>query len=296
MEKFKRILRRAFCPGAAIVVLCVIAATAALVWAFAVAPEGHPLVYAAYVFSAYALALLCVNVVPFARRLKAWMQGNRYVGRYMADIPFKVSVSLFGALGINLLYTLLNALYGAMYHSWWYVTLSAYYCLLAVIRFLLIRYAHRQGLGASAVGEWRRYRLCGILLVPLGVVLVGMVLLVMNSEGGFTYAGTLIFAMAAYAFYAITMAVINVIKYRKYRSPVMSAARVMSLASALVSMLALEVAMLEQFGTQEEENFKSLMIVLSGCAVFALLFGMGVYMIIHSTRALRLEEGGRDNV
>ena len=70
----------------------------------------------------------------------------------------------------------------------------------------------------------------------------------------------------------------------------------MSLASALVSMLALEVAMLEQFGTQEEESFKSLMIVLSGCAVFALLFGMGVYMIIHSTRALRLEEGGRENV
>lgn len=62
MEKLKRILRRVFCHGAATVALCIIAATAALVWAFAVAPEGHPLVYAAYVFSAYALTLLCVNV------------------------------------------------------------------------------------------------------------------------------------------------------------------------------------------------------------------------------------------
>ncbi len=83
--------------------------------------------------------------------------------------------------------------------------------------------------------EWRRCRLCGALLAPLGIVMAGEIVLLMHDDGGFTYAGTLIYAMAAYAFYMITMAIRNVVRYRRYRSPVMSSARVMSLASAAVS-------------------------------------------------------------
>ena len=40
--------------------------------------------------------------------------------------------------------------------------------------------------------------------------------------------------MAMYAFYNIITPVMNVVKYRKYRSPVMSAAKVINLAAALV--------------------------------------------------------------
>ena len=91
------------------------------------------------------------------------------------------------------------------------------------------------------------------------------------------------------------MAIINVVRYRKYNSPMMSSARVMSLASAAVSMLALEVTMLTQFGAEDDINFRRIMIILSGCAVFALMVGTGIYMIVHSSRALRESEGGNDN-
>ena len=60
--------------------------------------------------------------------------------------------------------------------------------------------------------------------------------------------------MAMYAFYNIITAVMNVVKYRKYRSPVMSAAKVVSLAATLVSMLSLETAMLTQFGSTDRNS------------------------------------------
>ncbi len=41
-------------------------------------------------------------------------------------------------------------------------------------------------------------------------------------------------AMAAYTFTSFTMAIINVIKYRKYKSPVYSATKAISLSSACV--------------------------------------------------------------
>ena len=55
-------------------------------------------------------------------------------------------------------------------------------------------------------------------------------------------------AMAAYTFTALTMAIINIIKYKKYNSPVYSASKAISLASACVSMLTLESTMLTTFG------------------------------------------------
>ena len=86
------------------------------------------------------------------------------------------------------------------------------------------------------------------------------------------------------------MAVINVVRYRKYHSPVMSAAKAINLAAALVSMLSLETAMLSQFDDGSTgPYFRQIMIGFSGGAVCASVVGMGVYMLIQSTTQLRKE-------
>ena len=56
----------------------------------------------------------------------------------------------------------------------------------------------------------------------------------------------MIYVMAMYAFYVTVMAVINMVRYRKYHSPVMSAAKAVNLAAALVSMLSLEIGHAER--------------------------------------------------
>ena len=107
-----------------------------------------------------------------------------------------------------------------------------------------------------------------------------------TQNRGFSYPGVLIYAMAFYTFYITITAVINVIKFRKRGNPVLSAAKVISLTAALVSMLSLETAMLAQFGRDEPE-FRRIMLGASGGVVCIIILAMAIYMIVHSTKQLR---------
>lgn len=111
----------------------------------------------------------------------------------------------------------------------------------------------------NKASEWRRYRLCGVILLLMNVALAGMVILAVNENSGFEYPGMLIYVMAMYAFYAVITAVRNVVKFRKYGSPVLSAAKVICLTAAMVSMLSLETAMLTRFGAAEDAEFRQIM-------------------------------------
>ena len=82
------------------------------------------------------------------------------------------------------------------------------------------------------------------------------------------------------------MAIINAVRYRKYQSPVMSAAKAVNLAAALVSMLSLETAMLAQFDNGSTA-FRQIMLGATGGAVCAIIVGMGSFMIIRSTRKMK---------
>ena len=90
--------------------------------------------------------------------------------------------------------------------------------------------------------------------------------------------------LQSYRLCGMILMVMNVVKYRKYRSPVMSAAKVVSLAAALVSMLSLETAMLTQFGSTDSEMSRRIMMACTGAGVCTMILAMAVYMIYHATR------------
>ena len=97
--------------------------------------------------------------------------------------------------------------------------------------------------------------------------------------------------MAAYTFTAFTMAIVNMVKYRRYKSPVYSAAKAVSFASAMVSMLTLETAMLTAFSETGQENFRQWMTGCSGAAVTLTIFILAVFMIVKSSKELKLLKG-----
>lgn len=74
------------------------------------------------------------------------------VRRYLKDIPFKTSLSLHLSLAVNLLYAGMNGFSGFFYRSVWFATLAVYYLFLAVMRFLLVRHAHRHHFGKDKAG------------------------------------------------------------------------------------------------------------------------------------------------
>lgn len=288
MKRLKRILHKLLFPGAAVVLLSVPIAAGLLAYTFLAAGDSNPIAYVSYVISAYSLTIVCVNLFPIIRKGSQWVSQHPVISRYLGDIPFKLRLSLYASLGINLLYAGVNAFSGIYYRSPWFGSLAAYYILLSIMRFMLVRHAHRNGFGENQTAEWKRYRACGGLLAVMNIALAGVVILVIQQNRGFEYAGTLIYVMAMYTFYITIMAVVNVVRHRKFNSPVMSAARAINLVAALVSMLSLETAMLTQFDTGDTPlYFRQIMTGTTGGAVCVFVIGMGLYMIGRSTKQLK---------
>lgn len=260
--------------------------------------EVHPaLTYMGYFMSAYAFVITMTAI----SRILYWVQrgiGQHPFVKRMFSIPFlsrcvkedvfRAEVTLHSGFLINLLYAGIKLFSGVYYQSLWFITLAVYYILLAVMRFSLLLY-FRSGKrsGNEKAFEWQRYRLCGIILLFMNWALVGIIVLVIHQNSGFEYPGVLIYAMALYTFYAMITAVVNLVKFRKYGSPVLSAGKVINLTAALVSMLSLETAMLTQFGAGGGTGFRQRMMTVTGFCVSAIVLGMAVYMIVYATKSLK---------
>ena len=67
----------------------------------------------------------------------------------------------------------------------------------------------------------------------------------------------------------------------------MTASKIISLSSALVSMLSLETAMFSQFGQGMSQEGKRLMIELTGAGISVAVIGMSAYMIIRTSQELK---------
>lgn len=293
MKQCRKMGRRLLFPGLAVVLVSIPVAAGLLIhtFVFAAEPETSLLTYFSYVLSAYSLIISCAWIGKHARAAKRGvtetLHKNHLVHRYLTEVPFKVHVSLYLSLGINLLYAGMNLLFGVRYRSVWFGTLAVYYSMLAIMRFLLLRHVNRNEIGSDLYAELRRYRLCGIILMLLNIALSGVVILVVQQNEGFAYAGYLIYVIALYAFYNIISAVRDVIKYRKYQSPVMSASKAIKLAAALVSMLSLETAMLAQFDAGTDPLARQAMTAMTGGGVCVFILVMAAVMIVSSTRKLK---------
>lgn len=287
MEKFKQILTKLLFPHIAVVIILVPLSVVMLIYAFAVESADRIIVYGSYFLSAYALTILCTRSPAIFRKVKSLKTENRYINRYMTDVHLRMEISLYGTVAMNTLYALMQLASGFHFRSVWFYALAGYYILLAVMRFFLLRDTKRSTPGEDKLAEFHRYRFCGMLLLLMNLTLAVIVFFIVRQNRGFQYHYIHTIAMAAYTFAAMTMAVINVVKYRRYESPVMSAAKAISLASALVSMLSLETAMLTAFGEGDDPVFRQIMTASTGAAVCLFVLGMAIYMIIRSTKEIK---------
>lgn len=296
MEKLKKILNKLLFPHIAVVIALVPIAAAMLIYAFAVPSANQIVAYASYFVSAYALTVLCVRAPELWRKLQAFQKENKYIVRYNSDAQLRIRISLYGSVAMNTLYALMQLITGFYHHSVWFYALAGYYSILALMRFLLLKDRRKQSSEKDLFMEYLHYRFCGIMLLLMNLTLSVIVFYIVWQNRGFEHHYIQTIAMAAYTFATMTMAIVNVIKYRKYESPVMSAATVLSLAAALVSMLSLETAMLTAFGAENGPQFRQTMTAATGSAVCLLVLIMAVYMIVKGTKEInRIKKETRPN-
>ena len=77
--------------------------------------------------------------------------------------------------------------------------------------------------------------------------------------------------------------VINLVKFRRLRSPILSAAEVLNFIAVLMSILGLQTAMIAQFST-EGENYRRMMNAITGGAVWLSVILTAVYMLYLSSK------------
>lgn len=283
MERFKKVLMCILFPHAAVVWLFVPVATVMLIYAFLYENANEITVYLSYFLSAYALTVLCTATPKMYRALKRFKQENIYVNMYLNDIKLRVMLSLYISVIMNGAYAVFQLVLGIYHASVWFYALAVYYLCLVLMRVFLLRSIR---VGESVKKELVRYRFCGMVLVCLNLALAVIVFFIAWQNRTFTHHPITTIAMAAYTFTSLTMAIINVVRYRKYNSPVFSASKAISLASASVSMLTLETAMFTAFGEETSGFVRQVMTLLTGTAVCIFVLGLAIYMITKANREL----------
>ncbi len=278
-------------PPVWLIVLLTIVSAVLLVLVFIKHLETHPVAYGIYVVSFYTISVLslaCGTTFPKKyKRIKAWIYNSKYGNRYMTDAIFKNQVALYATLTVNVLYVGVNVVMYFLYDSMWFVILAAYYGILAWMRFLLLRYKAKHEIGSNRKGELRRAIFCAVTLLFVNVILSGAVLMILYEGKGFFYHGILIYVVALYTFYVTIHAIVDVIKYRKYNSPVMLMAKIIALSASLVSMLSLETAMLSEFGSEMGEMQKQILIAATGGGVSVAVVIMSCLMIVKSAKEIK---------
>ena len=284
----KKIGKALLFPHIAIMILLVPIATVLHVGSMVFVGTESVIAYISYVLAAYTLTVWCFKIPYLINFFKTFKNENKYSRRWRDDTRLRVNVSLYGSFAWNVLYGILQLWLGFYHHTFWFYSLGAYYICLGVMRFFLVRHTSKYAPGEKLKTELQKYRACGIVFLVMNLALALIIFFMVYWNRTFDHHMITAIAMAAYTFTALTTAIINVIKYRKYNSPVYSASKAISLAAALVSMLTLESTMLTTFseGTMTAMEQK-IMLGTTGGVISVFIVTTAIYMIVIGTKKLK---------
>jgi hypothetical protein len=275
-------------PHIAIMITLVPIATVLLVCSMVFVGTESVMAYISYVLAAYTLTIWCFKIPDLIKFFKTFKDENKYARRWREDTRLRVNVSLYGSLAWNVLYGILQLWLGFYHRTFWFYSLGAYYICLAVMRFFLVRHTTKYAPGERMQSELKKYRACGIVFLVMNLALTLIIFFMVYWNRTFRHHMITAIAMAAYTFTALTTAIISVIKYRRYNSPVYSASKIISLAAALVSMLTLESTMLTTFGSETmTATAQKWMLGATGGTISVLIVATAIYMIVIGTKKLK---------
>lgn len=285
----KKIGKALLFPHIAIMLILLPVSVVFLVYSMVFTDTSSATAIVSYVLAAYTLTVWCLKIPYLIRFFKTFKAENKYARLWQDDTRLRMNVSLYGTLIFNTAYAVFQLGLGFWHRSFWFFSMTGYYISLAVMRFFLVRYTSKHKPKEKMLSELKNYRTCGIVFLIMNLALSLMIFFMVYWNRTFNHHEITTIAMAAYTFTAFTLAVINIIKYRKLGSPVYSASKAISLASACVSMLTLESTMLTTFndGTMTL-SARRIMLGASGGVISVFIITMAVYMIVVSSKKIKL--------
>lgn len=278
MKKLLAVINKLLYPPKGVLFLVPPIVFAALIFIFVSGQNMSIPAYPIYGMSAYCLLILVLPLPKVIKRMKAAVMKGLMISafgkKYVGDIAFRGSISIYQGMIVNFLYVIFRTAVGIRYASVWFISMAVYYLVLGILRlFLIINYRHR-----NTKAETDCYRRTAWLLFLLNLPMGGMILMMVLTDSGYSYPGYVIYLSAMYTFYTMILSVVNLIKFRKLGSPILSAAKVLNFVAALMSVLGLQTAMIAQFST-ESESFRQMMNAITGGIIWVMVILTAVFML-----------------
>lgn len=202
-------------------------------------------------------------------------------GKYINDRDFRRNVGVFGGIVLNFVYAVFKAVTGILYSSVFSVSMAVYYLILGLMRLGLAYSYRKKDVKGGVMYERHCYRRTAWFLFLLNIPMGGIIILMICTDPSVNYPGYTIYASATYTFYMMTLSVINLVKFRKSKSPILSSSKVLNFIAALMSVLGLQNALISTF-SEDAESYRTMMNTLTGTAIYAIVIISALYMIIHA--------------
>ncbi len=271
---------------------------AALISIFAAQAMRSASAYMIYCMSAYSLAIWLAALPRLIRKMKTAVMNSRIMRkigsseiteRYRNDLAFRGSVSIYQGMAVNVFYVVFRIAAGIRYASVWFISMAVYYLVLGGLRCYLIVCSRRR----NPELERRCYHTTAWLLFLLNIPMGGMIVLTVRTNSGFSYPGSIIYLSALYTFYTMVTSIVNLVKFRKLKSPILFAAKVLNFIAAMMSILGLQTAMISRF-SENGESYRKMMNAITGTFVYGIVILIAVTMLLHSRKIRNTKEGGND--
>ena len=281
----KKILTKIFFPNKIIGLILFNLSFGLLIYIFTFHLENTPLAYVSYLLSTYALIIFCIWFYKICEFSNNTIKKSKQYELYKKHELLITKIILSFTTLLHFIYGIFKLGTGIYYMSWWFITFAVYYLILCLMKLSIVKDIKNK-VGQNLKAEYKKLKLTGIMLLFLNLILSGMVILIINQKEEISYAGFIIYIVAMYDYYLIISAIINVIKYRKDHSPLLASSKCLNLTVAMISMTSLEVAMVSEFGANDNE-FKIIMTSIMGFVVCLINTSMSIYMIVRANKKLK---------
>ena len=241
-------------------------------------------------FLAYSVYISVIHFQSIKSRLMVALRSSSLGEHMLSDWGIRTVILAFIAFAASIGNSVFNAYLGISERSIWFGALAAYYIFLAIMRGGLLLGSRRR-VREDELRRAKNYRMCGVWLLILNAALSSAIAQMIFDDRGFSYKDWFIYAFAAYAFYKITMAIINAIKAHRWDDLTIQGIRNINLVDSAVSILALQTALLHTF-SGEGVNI-SLFNTLTGSAVSLFSVGLSIFMIAKGNKAIKEIKNGK---
>ncbi len=231
--------------------------------------------------------LLTVRHFPILRRrIIRFLEKYRFTQRLLVSYGFRTLMFSIVAFFLGIAVAVLNGVLAVLGGSVWYGALSLFYLVISFLRGgILIYHSHRKHRRLDGetrtedhIRRTRLFRNCGITLIVITMILSLAVLQVSFTEKPFHYADVTLYALAVYAFYKTSMSSFHIFRARHHHDLTVRAVRNLNLMDALVSVLALQTALLQVFNDGITPS--AVYNMITGFFVMAVSMAIGLSMII----------------